>query len=124
MYFMIAKNLNTKINLNFNDKRGNGRRTDFCKDLSDYYYYKWSITEDFARCEIDKAKKEVGCQAEIFKLSRDKYLLCVNEKPAAYLYENEIEEKRQVSAIAFYEYITALLLRIIKKDVPIFSADL
>ena len=114
MYFMIAGPENRRTELDFSDKRGYLRKADGAESGAEYYYYKWAKTEDFARNELDKAKKELGCKAQLFTLSKDKYLLCVDEAPAAYISEEEIEEQRQISSKAFFEHMLFILPTYIK----------
>ena len=109
MYFMISKDENRRIELDFSNKKGNVRTVSERLPPEEYDYYKWAKTEDFARNELAKARKKLGLNIQLFTLREDKFLLCVNEKPAAYLSEEEIEEQRQISEGAFLEQMLFLL---------------
>ena len=109
MYFMISKDENRRIELDFSDKNGKLRTVSERFLPEEYYYYKWAKTEDFARNELAKARKKLGFNIQLFTLREDKFLLCVNEKPAAYLSGKEIEEQRQISEGAFLEQMLFLL---------------
>ena len=74
MYFMISKDENRRIELDFSDKNGKLRTVSERFLHEEYYYYKWAKTEDLARNELAKARKKLGFNIQLFTLREDKFL--------------------------------------------------